>query len=151
MHHPLGGGVKPEAAPLLPTGPAHPTSAIYSLCTSSSTHSWLAVTKATEINSLPLPPAASWNPTFISKSSYLIPDLPPSLFLPTCKGAGCPPLHLFPSPHSQAITVFMTDLGLGCGSGEEHLLSICKGPGLHPQHSKKEKIFPGFQSKVFLQ
>lgn len=91
LMHPFGGGVKPKAAPLLSTGPAHPTSNIFSLCTPSSTHSWLSVTKATQINSLPLPPAAFWNPSFISKSSYLIPDLPPSLFLPTFKGAECPP------------------------------------------------------------
>lgn len=37
----------------------------------------------------------------------------------------------------------------GRGSVDKHLLSICKGPGFHPQHSKKEKK-SSQDSKVFL-
>lgn len=37
----------------------------------------------------------------------------------------------------------------GRGSVDEYLLSICKGPGFHPQHSKKEKNLPRIPVKVF--
>lgn len=65
----------------------------------------------------------------MSKSSYLIPDLPPSLSS-NFQGAEYVPQQLFPSTQLP---------GLGIWLIEEHLLSMYKGPGIHPQHSKKEK------------